>query len=137
VAETAFVDTNVLVYLVDRSEPDKRRRAAELLASEAGALVLSAQVLSEFYAVVTRKLADPLSEEVASRLVERFSHLRTVSIDAPLVRSAIAISREAGLSYWDGLIVAGAKVGGCTRLLTEDLSAESVVAGVRVENPFG
>jgi len=46
-------------------------------------------------------------------------------------------SREAGLSYWDGLIVAGAKVAGCTRLLTEDLSAESVVAGVRVENPFG
>lgn len=135
-AETAFVDTNVLVYLVDQAEPDKRRRAGEVLASQAGALVLSAQVLSEFYTVVTRKLPTPLPEEVAAQLVERFARMHTVVIDGPLVRSGIAISRDAGLSYWDGLIVAGARVGGCARLLTEDLSAGAVIAGVRVENPF-
>jgi predicted nucleic acid-binding protein len=52
------------------------------------------------------------------------------------VRSGIAISREAGLSYWDGLIVAAARVGGCTRLQTEDLTSGAAIGGVRVENPF-
>jgi len=49
------------------------------------------------------------------------------------VRSGIAISREAGLSYWDGLIVAAARVGGCTRLQTEDLTSGAAIGGVRRE----
>jgi predicted nucleic acid-binding protein len=52
------VDTNVLVYAVDESEPVKREIARRTLASgDYGELVLSSQVLSEFYVTVTRKLA--------------------------------------------------------------------------------
>jgi predicted nucleic acid-binding protein len=131
-----FLDTNVLVYLVDRSEPAKRERAHAVLRAHQRAFVISAQVLSEFYVVVTRKLAEPLTEEAAVALVRRFSGLRTVAIDPSLVASGIAISRERRIAYWDGLIVAAAKAGGCGRLLTEDLDAGSVIAGVSVENPF-
>jgi predicted nucleic acid-binding protein len=107
-----------------------------VLRAQERAFVISAQVLSEFYVVVTRKLAEPLTEEAAVALVRRFSGLRTVAIDPSLVASGIAISRERRLAYWDGLIVAAAKAGGCERLLTEDLDAGSVIAGVSVENPF-
>jgi predicted nucleic acid-binding protein len=46
------------------------------------------------------------------------------------------VSVEARISYWDGLIVAAARRGGCETLLTEDLSDGAIIAGVRVENPF-
>lgn len=133
---TSFVDTNILVYAVDRSEPRKSTIAAALLEERAAELVLSAQVLSEFYAVSTRRLPIPLSEEAAAALVEELARLPTVAVDLNLVRDGIRWSREAQLSYWDGLILAAARRGGCHTLLTEDLSHGATIAGVRIENPF-
>ena len=50
-----FVDTTLLVYAIDPSNPQKQRAAADLLrtAAAAGTLVLSAQSLNEFYRVAT------------------------------------------------------------------------------------
>jgi len=131
-----FVDTNVLVYAVDTSEPGKRQRALELLASNPENIVISAQVLGEFYVTVTRKLPSPLPERDAAASVERLSGLPTVSVDAGLVDAAIGISRDSQISYWDGLILAAARSAGCERLLSEDLSDGQVIADVRIENPF-
>ena len=54
-----FVDTNILVYAYDRSEPEKQGRAVEVLDRLAtrGAGVISTQVLAEFFVTVTRKLS--------------------------------------------------------------------------------
>ena len=57
-------------------------------------------------------------------------------IDEQLVLDAITISATAVLSYWDGLILAAARVAGCDVVLTEDLPHGSTIAGVRIENPF-
>ena len=59
-----------------------------------------------------------------------------IAIDADLVRDAIAMSRDAQLSYWDGLILAAARLAACDVLLTEDLQSGATIAGVRIENPF-
>jgi predicted nucleic acid-binding protein len=135
-----FLDTNVLVYAVDEDEPDKRERARRLLAADgegsAGRFVLSAQVLSEFYVTVTRKLARPLAEDVAAAAVELLGQLPTIAIDRALVAEAIALSRSARISHWDGLVVAAAARGGCARLLSEDLNDGQRIGGVLVENPF-
>jgi len=40
------------------------------------------------------------------------------------------------LRYWDALIVATAKLSGCTRVLSEDLNAGQDYDGVTVVNPF-
>jgi predicted nucleic acid-binding protein len=136
-AVRTFVDTNVLVYAYDASEPTKRAIAGRVLAqSVASELVLSAQVLGEFYVVVTRKLSPPLPERDAAAAVERLTTLAVVAIDADLVRNGVAISRSAQLSYWDGLIVAAAAAGGCERLLSEDLADGATIDSVRIENPF-
>ncbi len=60
----ALVDTNVLVYAYDRSEPEKQRRALEVL-DRLAVGVLSTQVLAEFFVAVTRKIPAPLSAEEA------------------------------------------------------------------------
>ena len=131
----AFVDTNVLVYAFDDADPAKRDRARSLLADDVP-LVISAQVIGEFYMVVTRKLAIPLSEAHASAAVDELLRLPVVPIDAELTRAAVSTSRAAQLSYWDALIIEAAAAAGCDRVLTEDLAAGSTIRSVRVENPF-
>ncbi len=93
-------------------------------------------MLSEFYTVVTRRLAVFLAPDEAAAHVDDLSELPVVRVDAQLVRDAIQLSRRTQLAYWDALIVAAARSGGCEVLLSEDLSHGATIAGVRIENPF-
>lgn len=67
----SFADTNVLVYAFDTSTPDKQRIAQQILQLEGshGKLILSTQVLQEFFVTVTRKLLQPRSLEIAYEAV--------------------------------------------------------------------
>ena len=74
--EPIFVDTSVWVYAVDAADPAKRERALEVTAPAPGRdLVISTQVLTEFYAVVTRKLVVPVPPEDAEALVRQLAIL--------------------------------------------------------------
>lgn len=134
-AERSFVDTNVLIYDIDAADPRKQARARAILdPSGAGDLVVSTQVLSEFYVVATRKLGvDP---SIVQAMVDRLVRLPVVVIDAPLVVSAISGSRAWGISYWDALIVRAAEASDCRRILSEDLANGAKYGSVSVENPF-
>lgn len=135
--ERVFVDTNVWVYAVDSAEPLKQARAREVIAPGQGReIVVSSQVLSEFYTVVTRKLANPLDEGEASAMVDRLANLHVVSVDADLVSRAIASSREWRISLWDALIVRAAETAGCDIVLSEDLADAGSYGTVTVSNPF-
>ena len=133
-----FLDTNILVYLYDADAPEKQECARgrfEEVAS-AGRVLLSTQVLQEFYVGVTRKLAVPLDPKDAEDVVRQLSKLPVVPTDADRVLSAIRRSRRHRLSFWDALIVECALAGGGTRLLSEDLQAGRIIEGLTVENPF-
>jgi len=135
--EPIFVDTNVWVYAVDAADPAKRERALEVIAPAPGRdLVVSTQVLTEFYAVVTRRLAVPLPAEDAEAMVHQLSVLPVVAVDPSLVISAIAGSREWQISIWDALILRAAEAAGCRRVLSEDLADGTTYGSVVVENPF-
>ena len=132
-----FIDTNVWVYTVDEGEPDKQMQAQQVLEPTPGKdLVVSAQVLGEFYVAVRRKLAETLPEADAVALVDRMRQLPVVPVDANLVSAAIANTREWQLSYWDALIIAAAEASGCDLVLSEDLNHGQMYGSVRVENPF-
>ena len=134
--DRAFVDTNVLIYAVDKGSPTKQTRAQSLLAEIAGSMVISTQVLLEFYVAATRRLAKPLSQEDAERRVQELSGADVVEVTVPLVRAAVALSREHRLSLWDALIVESARARGCRRLYSEDLQHGREFGTTRVENPF-
>lgn len=133
-----FIDTNVLVYRFDHDEAAKRDRAREILDEEAsaGRLVLSTQVLQEFYVSVTRKLSRPLAESDALEAVKHLSALPVVQIDRELVIDAIVLSRDHRISLWDSLILHAAARGGCAEVLTEDLQDGWAILGLKVVNPF-
>jgi predicted nucleic acid-binding protein len=135
--DAIFVDTNVWVYAVDAADPAKRQRALEVTAPAPGRdLVVSTQVLTEFYAVVTRKLVVPVPAEDAEALVRLLAAQPVVAIDSSLVVSAITGSREWQISIWDALILRAAENAGCRRVLSEDLADGATYGSVVVENPF-
>lgn len=134
----AFFDSNILVYLFDVHAPAKQRAARDRFErhARAGDALLSSQVLSEFFVTITRKLAVPVPDDDASRLVRDLAALPIVAIDADLVLRAIEWSRRHELSYWDALIVAAASAGGAAELITEDLQHGRTIEGMRIVNPF-
>ena len=133
-----FLDTNVLVYAFDASEPAKQRVALAVVEDLAlsGTAVLSTQVLQEFYVIVTRKLRPPLPEEEAERALRRLARLPCVLLDQAVVLGAVRTSRKHKLSLWDSLILVAASRGGCSTVLTEDLQDGFQLDSVRVKNPF-
>ena len=133
-----FFDTNVLVYAYDRGNPAKQSAAQRLieqsLLAETGCL--SAQVLSEFYVTVTRKLPVPLAPEAAAVIVHLLSRMPVTEIDVTLVHRAMDAQQRHAISYWDALIVAAAERAGCTAILSENLAAGQAYLGVTVLDPF-
>lgn len=133
----SFVDTNIFVYAADVGATDKAKRdvASGLLTAPSG-LVVSTQVLQEFYVVVTRKLKPSMTTEEAGDSVQRMTRLEVVLLDVRLVLTAIDTSRSAMISLWDALVVEAARHARCDRVLTEDLSHGQTIRGVTVHNPF-
>ncbi len=129
------LDTNVIVYAFDGADPAKQSIAIEVL--EAGdRLVVSTQVLLEAWWVLTGRLAVPLDEDHASKIIDELCALPVVSTDPELVRRAIETSRRFTVAVWDALIIEAARASGCRRVLSEDLNSGQDFEGVVVENPF-
>jgi len=132
----AFFDTNIFVYADDKSDPVRQAHAIQLIASyqRAGLMVISLQVLQEYFAAATRKLhVDP---ETAQRKVEVLARARIVRFMADDVIAAIELHRLNRISFWDAMIVHAARLAGAETLYSEDLQHGAVLAGVRIENPF-
>ena len=135
---TVFVDTNVLVYARDRSEPDKQRRAAEWMANLWGTGLgrLSYQVLQEYYVTLTAKLDPPRATEDAREDVTALGSWRPVAISQNTMERAWDVQDRYGYSWWDSLIVAAALQAGCRYLLTEDLQDGQVIGSMTIISPF-
>ncbi|MGA3349664.1 MAG: PIN domain-containing protein [Candidatus Sulfotelmatobacter sp.] len=132
-----FVDTNVLIYGHDVDAKGKHEVAKsvlrELWSQRTG--VLSMQVLQEFYVNVTRKITTPLPKDVARLVVNSYSIWCTETTPAEIA-AAFRIEDESRIGFWDALIVASAVKAGTVRILSEDMNAQQMIAGIRVENPF-
>lgn len=136
--EPVFVDTNVLIYRFDSSEPDKQRRCERwvehLWSERAGRL--SIQVLQELYVNLTRKLDHPLEPPEAQTIVRSLFAWRPVGVGRGTIEGAWRLQESYSLSWWDALIVAAAQEAGCSYLLTEDLNDGQLLDGVRVVDPL-
>lgn len=132
----SFVDSNVLVYADDRSEPHKRDTARQLLRRllRDGSGKLSLQVLQEYFSVATRKLA--VSAPAARRKVALFARFDVVPIGLDDVLAAIDLHQLHALSFWDALIIRAALLAGCRRVYSEDLQHGWKHEGLEVVNPF-
>ncbi len=93
-------------------------------------------MLQEFYVNVTRKIAEPLSHDVALARVRVLSRWQVHVPHAPDVAGAAELAQTSQLSFWDAMIIRSAGALGCATMWSEDLNHGQGIAGVVVRNPF-
>ena len=134
-----FIDTNILVYAYDLSEPDKQEKALsyldQLISLDQG--VISAQVLSEFYVTVTGKIADKMNANQAEERIKNFCQIWPVlQLNEMVVIEAVRGVQDHSFSYWDSLIWATARLNQVAIVASEDYSPDSYIEGIRFYNPL-
>jgi predicted nucleic acid-binding protein len=138
--ERVMVDTNILVYAHDPTDPLKHRTARDLIIDLVirEVMVMSVQVLNEFYVVATRPNKPPaLSHAIAQTIIDDLVATTLVlPITAAVTMRALDAVPRHQLAFWDALLWASARENGITTLYTEDLPASNLVEDVRYVNPF-
>lgn len=135
---TYFVDTNILVYARDASDPDKQNTAHAWLRFlwEKQLGQISFQVLQEYYVTVTQKLNPGMNTRDARDDVNVYIAWQPLTIDKTVIDYAWEIQDRFGFSWWDSTIVAAARLCDCDYLLSEDLQHNQDLNGLTVINPF-
>jgi predicted nucleic acid-binding protein len=130
------LDTNILVYALDRQAGDRHVVAGRIIDLAVRAdCCLTLQSISEFYAAVTRKrLVSAASAR--DQALDWLAMFPSVGASAGAVRTALTTAATGQVSFWDALLVITAADAGCTTILTEDLADGHRLAGVRIINPF-
>jgi predicted nucleic acid-binding protein len=131
----AFFDTNVLLYMYG-GDAGKRTRAIELFReyTRAGRMLVSTQVVQEFYAAGSRKLGMPRPKlrDAAAALLD----CPLVVVGPSHILSAMQNEKRHKVSFWDALMLAAAESGGAEVLYTEDLNDGQQYGAVQARNPF-
>lgn len=133
-----FVDSNVLIYHRDASDPVKQAIASRWLDHlwRNGTGRISCQALNEYYVVATRKLESQLDPDDAWDDVTSLFRWEPLPVSPEVLTRARDVQRLHRLSWWDSLIVAAAQLQNCTVLLTEDLQDGARFGSVVVRSPF-
>jgi predicted nucleic acid-binding protein len=131
-----FVDTNVLLYALDKADPQKQAAAlawrTALWKNRTGRI--SFQVLQEFYVNVRQKWPAAMNDARAE--IRDLFAWRPVAVDGALLERGWKIQDRYRISFWDAMIVAAAKAASCRYLLTESLQPGQALDGVMVISPF-
>lgn len=126
-----FIDSNVILYLLD--DGPKAERAEAALAAGG---VISVQVLNEVLVNCVRKAGMGL-DEAAEFLAGIRRLCRVVDLTVDVHDAGRAVAARYGVSIYDAMIVGAALIAGCGRVLSEDMQDGLVIEGVlRVVNPF-
>jgi predicted nucleic acid-binding protein len=131
-----FLDTNILVYTIDRRDPEKHAGARAALGSFKRQLagVISTQVLQEFAAIALLKFSQP--EEAVIEELTVFENFEVVLATPALIRRGVELRKKYQVHFWDATLIAAAEQAGCEALYSEDFQHGMTFGNVRVENPL-
>jgi predicted nucleic acid-binding protein len=130
------LDTNILVYALDRRAGMRHELAREIIGRAPFIdCRLTLQSVSEFFWVTSRKRLIPVGH-AADQARDWLALFPIVTATESAMRTALGSSVGGHMAFWDALLVATASEAGCKTILTEDLSDGSTHHGVRILNPF-
>ena len=112
-----FLDTNVLLYAYDGSNPRNQQVARGLLRQAvAGGAAISTQVPAEFASVLLHKMKPAAAPAQVRIALDALQPIRTVMHDGPLIRRSVEVHARYGVRFYDAMIVAAAEKAACGRI---------------------
>lgn len=130
-----FIDTNIWLYAcITGDNLNKGDVANRLIRNQSP--ILSTQVINEVCVNLIKKAR--FGEDRIRLLIDAFyKKYPVVEPDCAVLREASLLRERYKLSFWDGLIVATARLAGVTVLYSEDMQHGLVLDGtLRIVNPF-
>jgi predicted nucleic acid-binding protein len=132
-ASNIALDTNVLIYLHDNSNPIKREIAKNLLAENP---YIPSQVISE-YLNTARRLLNISKDELLVQTAGLLSGCQIVPILPATLAFAASLIKKYQFQLFDAVVVAAAIEGNCKILYSEDMHHSLVVEkSLTIINPF-
>jgi len=130
------LDTNILIYAIDRNAGHKHDYSRKLLTQAALCdCVMTTQTFGEFFYATTRKNLMDISR--SANLINNWLEVfETVSATDAALREAIDTVKNHQLSFWDAMLMVTARQSGCSALLSEDLQDGWRLHGMEIINPF-
>jgi predicted nucleic acid-binding protein len=138
--EIIALDTNILLYAVDKSAGKKHELCKELLTDGFRGNVtyfVPVQALSEFFYVISRgkvKADIDYAEEIVRYIIE-LPNFITAAANEFSTLEAIQLHKKFGTHYWDALIIAVMRTSKVNRIYTEN-TKHTDIAGIEAINPF-
>ena len=134
--DKVFVDSNVFIYAKIKSQDaEKHIGAQSLLRSLDRQVIISVQVLNEFYNTLVRIGVDDAT--IQSFLKQIMQSTLTQSINKSTVELCWEMRNRYHYSYYDSLILASAVESRCTILYSEDMQNGQVIEKkLKIVNPF-
>src|SRR3989344_304386 len=134
-----LIDTNILVYALDKQEGAKNLSAKELINrcwQGKDNLAVSAQNLAEFVFVSTKKakLDFGQAKTMVAYIIDFIGFIK-ISYSAETVLSAIDIADEFKMSFLDSLLAATMKENGIFNIYTEN-AKDFKMPWINAVNPF-
>jgi predicted nucleic acid-binding protein len=135
------VDTNVLIYSIDKRDPVKQAKAQQLFQH----LLTGSQQPFLLWQVHQRAHQSTQALEGSGAtypgtfdqhvLIFR-SHFKLVLPTDAVIDHALDLAKRHSLSHWDSMILGACKEAGITTLYTDDMGAPITIDGIQLVNPF-
>ena len=138
-SERALIDSNLLVYWFDASEPVKHEKADSFMRERfaAGDSCVSAQNLAEFHSAVTGKIEQALDGADSQAIVQKLAKtLHVFMYGARTVVAAIDLQARYGTPFWDALLAATMEENGIHTIYTENTKEFEKIPWLNVINPL-
>lgn len=135
----SFIDSNVLIYLFDKSNPEKRQIADKIcmdaVANRSG--VISFQVVQEVLCVISSKLNPPAPPaETHDFLSKTLMPLWRIMPSLELYQRTVDLQTRYRYGFYDSLILSAALEAGCETLFSEDMQPGQQIEKLTIVNPF-
>jgi predicted nucleic acid-binding protein len=131
-----FIDSNIFIYAkIKQGVSHNHELAKKFLEKLEGEIIISIQVLNEFYNVLGKyKIADMIIQENINEILKDVN-LKTITFDT--IKTCWKIKIKYKYSYYDSLIIASALENDCSVLYTEDMHHEQLIEKkLKIMNPF-
>jgi predicted nucleic acid-binding protein len=137
----ALIDTNILGYVFDSREQEKRQISHDLLARcWKGEIqyAVSVQNLAEFAVIVTEKVANPMPSDIVQAFIHAivaYDGWIKIGYSGKTIEEAITIQALNKIHFWDALIIATMQEHGLSHIYSEDRHLARVPS-ITVINPY-